>query len=459
MADFKNDERSRDFPIRDSDNRFRIVVRKDPHPDIARIIIAGPWDGDGQKASALLHTIAEEWAGHSRTDFLITPGGFIRFPWPVEVLDIGDVRYPNGDAVAALNEAARRTVNTYLAPDLCDELKKYTRYLTIGADSKNEQNEVEFVCICDLETGKMSWTGKSYPNTEQESRLVRITDLSSHFLSLLDHSILILGCHDLHIFNNRADGRENLSAWRKETREGMKHLALEKRPTIILQHPHTTDSSRTWSQAWSGLLEKIPTVNSYASAGLYYKWGDPCRTPLTQVLSATKIGATIDFIHPTDSLNVDNIGSSAIASRFEISPLEKIVMDFDRKIPFIPGFLKIRTRKDEVTYSFAEWKKELDPKGLRVQYEFNYWVNEHKVSVEFQCYPDGCLPIFNTMNSLRGEFASKMPGSPESDVLHKSHWHRIRFLYDENTDPEVLAEALQILITASMGVVNEWLRN
>jgi len=56
-------------------------------------------------------------------------------------------------------------------------------------------------------------------------------------------------------------------------------------------------------------------------------------------------------------------------------------------MPLIPGFLKIRTRKDEVSYSFAEWKKELDPEGLRVRYEFNHWANEHKVSVEFHTEP------------------------------------------------------------------------
>ncbi len=321
LADFKKGESIRDFLLRDSGTGTRIGVRKDPNPDIARIIIAGPWDGDGQKASALLHNIAGKWAGHPRTDFLITPGGFIRFPWPEEVPCIGDAIYPDRDAVADLTDAAQRAVDAFLTPDLCDELNNYTRCLTIGADSRGNKNEIEFVCVCDLESGKMSWTGKSYPNTGQESRLVRITDLSSHFLPLLDQSALVLGSHDLHIFNNRVGGWENLSAWRRETREEMKQLALEKRPTIILQHPHTTDSSRTWPKAWSGLLEKVPTANCYASAGLYYKEGDPCRSPLARVLSATKMGATIDFIHPVAPLNVENFGNGAVASGFEISPL------------------------------------------------------------------------------------------------------------------------------------------
>ncbi|HNW79888.1 MAG TPA: hypothetical protein PKJ91_00235 [Methanoregulaceae archaeon] len=462
MADFNDDEFSHNLTNSD-DSSNRMLVRKDPHPDIARIIIAGPWDGDGRKASALLRAIAEEWAGHEHTDFLITPGGFIRFAWPDHVPEIGDVSYPNGDAVDTLNEAARRAVRASLSPTLCNELKEYTRYLSIGADSKNDQNEVEFVCVCDLETGKTFWTGKSYPNTEQESRLVRIKDLSTHFLPLLNQSVLILGCHDLHMFNNRADGRENLSPWRKETREGMKKLSLEKKPTIILQHPHTTDSVRTWSQAWSGLLEKIPTVNSYASAGLYYKWGEQCRSPIDNVLNATKMGATLDFIHQTETpisekMSIRPVSPMQITTSENISPLTEITSRFERMMPLLAGFIKIRTRKDQVTYSFSEWKKKLYPMGLRVHYEFNHWIDAHKVSVEFQCYPDECLPLFNIVNSRMEDIASKMPGGAESDVPYKSHWHRIRFLYDENTNPELVSNALKILIYDTKDLIDKWIR-
>ena len=75
--------------------------------------------------------------------------------------------------------------------------RKVTKYLTLGVNSplRNKVTttgnritspHVELVCVVDLgsEPFRLHWTGKSYPTNSQADRLVRITDLTSHFTTL-----------------------------------------------------------------------------------------------------------------------------------------------------------------------------------------------------------------------------------------------------------------------------------
>ena len=83
------------------------------------------------------------------------------------------------------------------------------------------------VCLIDLKNYEFHWTGKSYPIPNQEKELVRIVNLKSHFLILEDiGKVMILGCHDLNIFNPRSD--KNAEGWRKKVKEDFKELAKTK---------------------------------------------------------------------------------------------------------------------------------------------------------------------------------------------------------------------------------------
>ncbi|HAW49557.1 TPA: hypothetical protein DCX16_01200 [bacterium] len=159
------------------------------------------------------------------------------------------------------------------------------------------QPHIELVFLVDLrKNNKIYWTGKSYPTTGQQNGLVRISDLKTHFLDLDDvGKLMILGCHDLTIFNPRS---KNARGWRKEINEKFRELAKKEKPTIVLQHPHTTDSIKTWAAAWNGLRKELTTVKIYASAGRYYNPNNPKkpRSETNDVLKKTKCGNTLDFV-------------------------------------------------------------------------------------------------------------------------------------------------------------------
>ena len=60
------------------------------------------------------------------------------------------------------------------------------------------------MAVLDTATGKVvRWTGKSYPVDSQQHTLVHVKDLCSHFLEIGSERLLVLGCHDLHLFSGR----------------------------------------------------------------------------------------------------------------------------------------------------------------------------------------------------------------------------------------------------------------
>jgi len=106
---------------------------------------------------------------------------------------------------------------------------------------------------------------------------------------------MLLGCHDLTIFNPRS---KNAKGWRKEVNDEFKKLAQKEKPRFVLQHPHTAVKVRTWLNAWHNLKKLLPSVKMYASAGRYH---EPDRSPseydkLNNILRYTKCSDTIDFI-------------------------------------------------------------------------------------------------------------------------------------------------------------------
>ena len=104
---------------------------------------------------------------------------------------------------------------------------------------------------------------------------------------------MILGCHDLTVFNPRS---KNAKGWRKEVNEEFKKLAQKEKPEIVLQHPHTTVKIKTWLNAWNYLKKTLSSVKIYASAGRYYEPDRKEYDNLDDVLKYTKYGNTIDFI-------------------------------------------------------------------------------------------------------------------------------------------------------------------
>ena len=127
------------------------------------------------------------------------------------------------------------------------------------------------MALVDAKSGKViQWTGKSYPTTDQgndQARTLVQAPAKSHCFHKGTHRVLILGCHDLHMFGGRGRPSENGQTRKEARREEMLKLAAELGPQIVLHHPHTTYSPNIWGPAWGYLLKTrlLPTVDIYAS--------------------------------------------------------------------------------------------------------------------------------------------------------------------------------------------------
>jgi len=114
--------------------------------------------------------------------------------------------------------------------------------------------------------------------------------------------VMILGCHDLTMFNNR--NLDNTGKWRRNIKDGFRQLAEGEKPVIVLHHPHTTVTTGTWRNGWSTIRKTLPSVKGYAGAGRYH---EPDRdkseySRFKEVLEATRKGNTIDFIVSIEDL-------------------------------------------------------------------------------------------------------------------------------------------------------------
>jgi len=160
---------------------WEIESREYPEPFLARIIIAGEWEGEPEEAKKLLEDIYDKWPKGKKVKFLITCGGFIQFDWPESISekDIGDNKNPNSRVVNTLVKEAEKCVKLVLTEDLRNKLKEVTNYITLGVDSYKEristtqnyinQPHIELVFLVNLRSNEFYWTGKSYPTPSQQN--------------------------------------------------------------------------------------------------------------------------------------------------------------------------------------------------------------------------------------------------------------------------------------------------
>ena len=284
-----------------------IQIRSDNNPLLARIILVGDWLGGINPAREILNKICEKWPEGKHVHCLVTCGAFLSFDWPAAVEYIHDNRFPEDSIIDTLYQTAENRCRELLDENIRKKLLKHTDYITIGIDSYKEKistttesirkPHAELVALVDLRNNTFYWTGKSYPTTGQEHGLVRIKDATTHFFNLPFGETMILGCHDLNIFSPR--GRAvTKSEWRIDIRKQFDDLVGQKKPRIVLHHPHTTDSDRIWIAPINDLLNHIPSVELFISAGRYYR-EEGVRSKINDVLISTKRGSTLDFIVAT----------------------------------------------------------------------------------------------------------------------------------------------------------------
>lgn len=282
---------------------------RDDSSSIGRIIIKENWDGKPEGARSLLENVYVKWPKDRKVNVIITCGGFIQFKWPVGLGwdEIGDNKNPNKDVIAFLVSEAEKNARYVLRDSLNNRLARIADYITLGIDSFKEkiskaqanirEPHVELVLLVDLKAMKFYWTGKTYPTPGQEHGLVRITDMATHFHYLEGiGQAMILGCHDLTIFNNR--NMNKTGKWRKNIKDNFRKIAKTKEPVIVLHHPHTTVTTGTWRNGWSTINKTLQSVIMYAGAGRYFE-ADREKSeydPLDKVLERTKKGHVFEYI-------------------------------------------------------------------------------------------------------------------------------------------------------------------
>lgn len=265
--------------------RAAATSRSSP-PAIARLVLVGEIR---RRPEQLLLKTFENWPKHFVADFLITPGGFAEGKMPAGAPKTTGWNSAPQD-LPTIRKAAESVASRILTPRLLRAARGKARFLTLGIDlnaADGSGRHAELVAVVDIHSGRiLGWTGKSYPVRAQENTLWHVTDLQTHCLQLAGRPVLVLGCYDLNMFSQRAWKNQNPGSPRRQRSAQMRKIAKQFHPDVVLHHPHTTESHRTWQTAWAG-ARKLLHPAAWASAIHYPGPFKPCPL-LMPVLAQTR---------------------------------------------------------------------------------------------------------------------------------------------------------------------------
>lgn len=272
----------------------KMSAPRTPEPQsVVRIVVDGEPPPSLRAASELLLEAFENWPTSGRANFAVTHGGFVVGEFPSSWSG-GRGWDSSASDLAALVRDAKPIVDACMTKEVIAAARARTRILTIGVDLLSEAEHAELVAVIDCDSGEIvRWTGKSYPTTGQASQLVRVSDVGSHLLEIANERVLILGCHDLNMFSARARANQSPTGARRRLCDAMVKVTKEFQPTIVLQHPHTTDTPNIWRMPWSCLIRDLRTVRAYASGINYFRWKGRPRRSLQEVLAGTRSEAGV----------------------------------------------------------------------------------------------------------------------------------------------------------------------
>jgi len=276
------------------------VVMSVQDPIIGRIVVEGQTPDDLEAVEELLlDALSHRWPEGAQPKFLLTPGGFIRTTMPKTWSGASGWESRPRD-LKAIIAAAERSVAKVVTARVLAAAQGRVRAITVGidvADPDDDDNgfyeHAELVAVYHV-AGDVSprWTGKSYPTAYQANTLIQVTDLQSHLMRIAGERVLVLGCHDLNMFSRRAMANQKRGGFRWRRCQEMRDLVARFDPTVVLQHPHSTDTPDIWRVAWSGLKQDAPSLVAWASGLSYFRVKDgsvrPCRAPLKAVQAATR---------------------------------------------------------------------------------------------------------------------------------------------------------------------------
>jgi hypothetical protein len=293
------------------------VVSRGEDPFFARIIIAETvWNRDISAAREILIGMGDHWPQNKRARIILTCSGFIDFTWPVPDPKIGDGRNP--DSVReSLRELAEERCRSLITDEVRERLSRCADFLALGIDSEKYNklqypdcwpyhDHIEFVVVIDLRNNRYHWTGKSYPQQEQENGLIRNPDIASHFIDLPPGKTLIFACNDLMLESPRGIAATKEGSFRGKIRQQFRTCLANERPAIALHLAHTTDDPGTWRKSFNHLKDTVPSVEKFSSNGVFPTVDKPdAESRLGKVLAKTTNTDSVDFIVIADTCSLD----------------------------------------------------------------------------------------------------------------------------------------------------------
>jgi hypothetical protein len=236
----------------------------------------------------LFRSIEHIKAKKQTTKFLITPGGFSLGAFP-DNWNKGLGWQSSEGCLELLLPYAIPVADQVISERVIKAAKNTVKYITLNVDLRAETTaaHAELVAVFDVNARKIvGWTGKSYPTMKQENKMVHITNPATHLFDLGEDRAIILGCHDLNIFNGRARANQKVGGPRHKRCQEMLECFQDFNPTHVIQHPHGTDTWKSWNASWRQVNKTFPGA-SWASAITYAAGSGKCRAPLKEVLSRT----------------------------------------------------------------------------------------------------------------------------------------------------------------------------
>ena len=226
-----------------------------------------------------------------KAKFLLTPGGFVSGSFPKSWR--GKVGWASRPAdLEPLIELAKPLVKATITRKVLDAARGRVQVISLGVDlfrNGDHEPHVELVTLIDVASGKnLGWTGKSYPTSDQEAALVQVVDLKSHLFEVAGERALVLGCHDLNMWSPRGEANQRPGSVRSQRCQAMRQVARRFNPSVVLQHPHSTDSPRIWAISWGKLQRELPGLKAWASGIAHFSWDGSARAPLENVLRTTR---------------------------------------------------------------------------------------------------------------------------------------------------------------------------
>lgn len=269
---------------------------------VTRLVVRGPEAWNTVRAERLLLSALERTQEHRGLSILLTPGGFLRAPWPSRWA--GRTGWSSGreDIAPLVDSATATALNSVSSEVLGAARRRGVDFITLGVDllgpaRSGSRAHAELVIVVNTEDGSVAgWTGKSYPTASQERHLVQVADLSTHLMSLAGVRTLILGCHDLNMFSPRGRASQREGGHRHQRSTAMRELVRTKPPRVILHHPHTVDTPRIWSGAWSGLREAAPAAEVWASGIWFHDWRNGPRGRLGSTMRSSASEGVLDVV-------------------------------------------------------------------------------------------------------------------------------------------------------------------